>query len=198
MMPLSRSARIRVICGSSFRAFPKPLHAGGHMALKLTKVEVWAGEIQDQPGGVAKVLRAVADAGGSLECVIARREQSRPGTGVVFVTPVKGKRVQDAARRAGLSPAADIATLRVEGPDQPGVGAAMMEALAAAGINVRGVSAVALGRSAVCYIGLDSVADADAAANALKRLGGAARGKRPPAGGARRKRTTKRAATRRR
>jgi hypothetical protein len=166
------------------------------MPLKVTKVEVWAGEIQDQPGGLARVLRAVADAGGSLECVIARREQSRPGTGVVFVTPVKGKRVQDAGRAAGLSPAADIATLRVEGPDRPGLGAEITEALSDARINVRGVSAFALGRTGVCYIGLDSAADADAGIKALKGVNGAARGKR--AGAAHRKGTRRGAASRKR
>ena len=138
------------------------------MPLNVTQVDVWAGDIQDQPGGLARVLSAIAGAGGSVECVIARREQGRPGTGVVFVTPVTGARAQTAARDAGLSPAEDLATLRVEGSDAPGLGARITEALAAAGINLRGVSAAVVGRNFVAYIGLDNRGDAQNAMAALR------------------------------
>jgi len=140
------------------------------MALKVTKVDVWAGELQDQPGGLANVLAAVANAGGNLSCVIARRDQSKPGMGEVFVTPVKGTRVQDAARAAGLSPAQNVATLCIEGPDTAGAGSRITEALAAARINVRGVTTAVIGRTFVCYIGLDTPSDADAAVAALKQV----------------------------
>ena len=66
------------------------------MALKVQKVDVWAGELQDQPGGLARALSAVANAGGSVECVIARRDPSRPGMGELFITPVRGAKVQSA------------------------------------------------------------------------------------------------------
>ena len=151
------------------------------MALNVTQVDVWAGEIQDQPGGVARVLRAIAIAGGSLECVIARREQARPGTGVVFVTPVKGAKVQDAARGVGLMPAENVVTLRIEGPDTAGVGAGITEALAGAGINIRGVSTAVIGRTFVTYIGLDNPADADAATKALRQVKTGRSGGRAPA-----------------
>ena len=32
------------------------------MSLKVTKMDVWSGEIQDQPGGLAGVLRQLAGA----------------------------------------------------------------------------------------------------------------------------------------
>jgi hypothetical protein len=166
------------------------------MALKVSRADVWAGEIQDQPGGLARVLDAVADAGGNLDCVIARREQSRPGTGVVFVTPVEGSAAQGAARAAGLSPAQNIATLRVEGADAPGLGAQIAEALRDAGINLRGVSAAVVGRNFVSYIGLDTPGDADAAVAALRQVrtgGGGGRTKRASAGKSRA--TAKRAGT---
>ena len=44
------------------------------MALKVTKVDVWAGEMQDQPGGLAQILEALASARASVDCVIARRQ----------------------------------------------------------------------------------------------------------------------------
>ena len=140
------------------------------MALQVTKQDVWAGDLQDQPGDLARVLESLGEAGGDVECVIARRSPDRPGMGVVFVSPVKGKKVQQAATAAGLSKAANIATLRVEGPDKPGLGGRITRAIADAGVNVRGVSAAVLGNKFVVYIGFDTDADASAAAKAIKRV----------------------------
>ncbi len=140
------------------------------MPITVSKAEVWAGEIHDQPGGLAGVLGALADAGVNLDCVIARRQAERPGTGVVFLTPVKGKKAQDAARGASLGVAKTVPTLRVEGSDRPGLGHKLMAAIADAGINVRGVSAMRLGNKFVAYLGFDSNADATKAAKALKAL----------------------------
>jgi predicted amino acid-binding ACT domain protein len=145
------------------------------MALKVTKVEVWAGELSDQVGALSRVLAAVAGGGGNVQCVIARRDPSRPGRGEVFVTPITADRAGDAARGAGLSPAQNLATLRVEGADAAGLGARITEALAAAGINLRGVTAAVVGNRFVTYVGLDSAGDADAAVAAL-------RGVKAPAG----------------
>src|SRR5207249_8682740 len=99
-----------------------------------------------------KVLGAVAEKGASLECVIARRNPDKPGTGTVFVAPVKGKKIQDAARAAGLSPAANIATLRIEGADKPGLGHQITKAIADAGVNLRGLSAAVVGNKFVAYL----------------------------------------------
>lgn len=138
------------------------------MALDITKVDVWATEIPDQPGGLANAMEAIAAAGGDLEAVIARRQPDKAGTGVVFLSPVKGKAVQNAAKQAGLSPAANIATLRIEGPNRAGAGHRMLKAIADARINVRGVSAVVIGNKFAAYIGFDSPADANTAAKAIK------------------------------
>jgi hypothetical protein len=138
------------------------------MPVKVTKVEVWAGEMVDQPGGLARVLGAVGAAGADLECVIARRQPDKPGSGVVFVTPIKGRKAQDAAKAAGLMKAGNIATLRVDGADKPGLGGRITQAIADAGVNMRGVSAAVVGNKFVAYIGFDSADDANKAARALR------------------------------
>jgi hypothetical protein len=46
----------------------------------------------------------------------------------------------------------------------------MAGALAEAGINLRGLSAAALGRRGVSYFAFDSAADADAAIRVLKKV----------------------------
>ena len=140
------------------------------MALEITKVDVWATEIPDQPGGLANVLSAIAAAGGDLQAVIARRQPDKAGTGVVFLCPVKGKGVVNAAKQAGLRPASNIATLRIEGPNRAGIGHRILKTIANANVNVRGVSAVVVGNRFAAYVGFDKLADANAAARALRAI----------------------------
>jgi hypothetical protein len=143
------------------------------VALQVSNVQVWAREIDDRPGALADVLRAVAEAGGNVECVVARREPGMPGKGQVFVTLARGRGAQDAvAAAAGLSRVDDLVTLRVEGPDQAGLGGRLTGALEKAQINVRGVTASVLGGNFVCYVGLDSAHDAQAAMPAIKHVKG--------------------------
>jgi hypothetical protein len=139
------------------------------MAYTVKKVDVWAGEIADRPGGLASTLTAMNSAGANIEFVVARRAPDKPGTGVVFVTPIRGAKQKAAAQNAGLSTSDSLHSVRVEGPDRAGLGAKMGDALAAAGINVRGISAAALGRRAVSYFAFDSAADADAAVRVLRK-----------------------------
>jgi hypothetical protein len=142
------------------------------MSLTVTKINVWAAEIEDQPGGLAKLLGALSGAGADLECVIARRDPSKAGKGVVFLTPVEGTNVRKAAKAEGLGPAEKLATLKVEGYDAPGLGFRITSAIADSGINLRGVSGAVVGRKFVIYLGFDGNADANKAARALKALGG--------------------------
>ena len=69
-----------------------------------------------------------------------------------------------------VQPAADLTTLRIEGLDKQGSCAAMTLAISNAGINMRGVSSMSAGKNFVAYIGLDSKADAEAAAKILKKF----------------------------
>lgn len=139
------------------------------MAYTVKKVDVWAGEIADRPGGLASTLAALQGAGSNIEFVVARRAPDKPGTGVVFLTPIRGSKQKAAAQRAGLGTSEGLHSLRVEGPDRPGLGGKMTDALASAGINIRGISAAALGRRAVSYFAFDSAADADVALRILKK-----------------------------
>jgi hypothetical protein len=137
------------------------------MALKVTRVDVWAATMEDRPGGLAGKLEALAEAGANLEFVVARRVPDKPGTGVVFVAPVKGAKAVKAAAAAGFAKAESMHSVRAEGPDKPGLGATITEELAAAGINLRGLSAAAIGKRCVVYLALDTD---DAAAKAMKIL----------------------------
>ena len=138
------------------------------MAYKVDRVDVWAGPIKDRPGTAAKVLNGLADAGANLEFVIARRDKK--GTGVIFLAPLKGAKQTKVAKALLLSKAESLQSLRLEGPDKPGLGAQITCALAEAGINLRGLSAAALGRRSVVYFAFDNRQDANKAKAVLKKV----------------------------
>lgn len=140
------------------------------MKLEVTTVDVWAASIEDRPGGLAEKLAALTAAGSNLEVVIARRAPEQSGKGVVFVTPLKGSKQIQAATAAGFLQSGSLHSVRIEGPDKPGLGAKMATALAEAGINLRGLSAAAIGAKFVCYLALDSAEDAMKATDTLKKL----------------------------
>lgn len=139
------------------------------MAYSVKKVDVWAGEIADRPGGLAEKIESLSSAGANLEFIIARRAADKPGTGVVFVTPIKGTKQKSAAQGTGFASTDSLHSVRVEGPDKAGLGAKMTKAISEAGINLRGLSAAALGRRAVSYLAFDSAADANSAVSILRK-----------------------------
>jgi hypothetical protein len=140
------------------------------MKLNVSRTDTWASTIDDRPGGLADKLAALAAAGANLEFVIARRAPERRGSGVVFVTPLKGAKQVKAAKAAGFQKTGRLYSLRVEGVDKPGAGANLTRVLAEAGINLRGFSAAALGKRYVTHLALDTAQDAARAAAVLKKL----------------------------
>jgi hypothetical protein len=140
------------------------------MALEVSRVDIWAGSVKDSPGALAEKLVALADAGAQLGYVMARRAPEKPGTGVVYLTPVKGAKQAAAAKKAGLHKTKSLFAVRAEGRDKRGLGAQMTAALAAADINLRGMSASVIGRRFVLHLALDSAADATKAARVLRKV----------------------------
>ena len=126
----------------------------------VERVDVWAAGIKDTPGGLAKILSGLRDAGADLDFIIARRSPDKPGNGVVFVTPLRGDREVAAAATLGFNVTSSIKSVRVEGENRPGVAAELTEKLAAAGINLHGFSGAVIGTRFILYIGLDSIEDA--------------------------------------
>jgi len=138
--------------------------------MKTQRVTTWAAAIEDQPGELAAKLCALAVAGVNLEFLIARRAPDKPGTGVVFITPVEGAKQGRAAKAAGFRKADNLHTVRIEGDDKPGVGARLTQAFADEGLNLRGLSAAAIGNKFVCHVALDSEADAAKAVRIVRSL----------------------------
>ncbi len=140
------------------------------MKLKVSRVDVWAATVEDRAGGLAEKLEPLAAAGATLEFMIARRSPENPGQGVVFLTPLRGPVQLSVAKKAGFVVTPGLHSVRIEGPDRPGLAAKMTRALAAAGISLRGFSATALDRTFVAYLALDEPEQAAKAIRVVRRL----------------------------
>ncbi|WP_321922364.1 ACT domain-containing protein [Paraburkholderia guartelaensis] len=139
------------------------------MELSVERVDVWVATIDDKPGGLAKVLSVLRDAGVDLQFIVARRAPEVSGKGVVFVAPIEGDSAIRAATKVGFSVTPSLHSIRVMGLDQLGVIAQLTSMLADGGINLRGVSAAVLGTQFVAYLAVDSLGDAENAIDILQR-----------------------------
>jgi hypothetical protein len=147
------------------------LKGEGIMSVLVERAEVWATSVADEPGATAKKLKTLAEAGADLDFVIARRAPEKPGTGVLFVTPLRGDREIEAATEVGFAVSESLHSVRMEGENRPGIGAELMQKLADAGINLRGISAAVIGTRFIAYLALDTAADAQKAMDTLSSSG---------------------------
>ena len=137
------------------------------MDVIVQREDVWAASVEDEAGALAHKLSALTEAGADLQFIIVRRAPEKPGTGVIFVTPLRGDREVQAASAAGFAVTTGLRSVRVEGPDEPGIAAKIAKTVGDAGINMRGFSAAVLGTQFVVHIGVDSAEDAEAVVTLL-------------------------------
>ncbi len=141
------------------------------MSFKMVRVDVYHTEVTDEPGGIAAKLKPLAEAGAHLEYVYSQRSMTRAGHGDLFVAPITGGTLKDAAGAAGLKSVQEPIVMRVEGDDKSGLGGRLTMEWEKAGINLHGmVMAVVQGRF-VGYVTFDSANDANKAATILADLG---------------------------
>ncbi len=139
------------------------------MDLLVERVDAWAATIEDRPGGLAEVLATLREAGADLQFIIARRAPEKPGTGVVFVTPLQGDREIRAAAQVGFNVTRSLHSVRIMGRDRPGIAAELTQKLADGGINLRGFSASVIGTQFVAYLAVDSLGEANKAIEILEK-----------------------------
>lgn len=140
------------------------------MELIVERVEVWAASVKDEPGGLSRILNGLREAGADLDFIIARRAAEKPGTGVVFVTPLRGDREIAAAADLGFNVTNSVHSVRIEGENKAGIAAELTDKLAKEGINLRGLSASVSGARFVIFIGLDTAEDAVKAVNIVQQV----------------------------
>jgi hypothetical protein len=140
------------------------------MNLLVERVDVWAASVEDKPGCLAAKLDILVEAGADLDFVISRRAPDKPGTGVVFVTPLRGDAEVSAGAEAGFSLTQSLHSLRIQGDNQRGLCARMTKKLGDTGINLRGLSAAVLGTQFIMYLAMDTEEDVKTAEELLKQF----------------------------
>lgn len=140
------------------------------MDFQLHRLQSWAAEVPDRPGGAAGVLEPLTKTDVNLEFIWSRRLPEKPGYGIMFVAPITGPEQTKAAMAAGFHKDNDLILLKIEGKDRPGLGHFLVAGLARSGINIRGMAMTALGGRFVAYVGCDTPEDTNKAIQALAAL----------------------------
>jgi len=138
------------------------------MPIKVKKITLWRKELENQTGALAKTLEPLANAGADLQVVMGYRHPEGGPKAAVEIYPITGKKTIAKAQAAGLT-ASSIPTLLVEGDNQAGLGYAVAEAIAHAGINMAFLVTQVVGRKYSCVIGFEHEADAKTAAGLVKK-----------------------------
>ena len=89
----------------------------------VERVNVWSASLMDTPGSLSNKLKGLDEAGVDLDFVISRRAPEDPGSGIVFVSPLRGDHEVRAASLLGFAISSSIAAVRVEGENEPGAAA---------------------------------------------------------------------------
>ena len=140
------------------------------MKLDVERVTVWIAKLKDTPGMLSEKLVQLAGSGADLEFVFARRSPEKPGTGVAFIAPIQGTKQINAAKKAGFKKGERLFALKVTGSNKVGMGAAITQALADAGISIQGFSAHVVGRKFILHLAFATTADATKAAAIIRKL----------------------------
>jgi hypothetical protein len=138
------------------------------MPVTVKKVALWRRELDNRPGALAGVLEPLVRAGADFQVAMGYRFPGNETRAAVELAPVTGKKSAAAARQAGLQPSS-IPTLIVSGDDRPGLGYALAQGMADAGINMAFLVAQVLGRKYSAIFGFESEVDADRAVAIIKR-----------------------------
>jgi len=142
------------------------------MAVTVRKIVLWRKEVENRTGALASTLAPLASAGADLQVVMGYRYPGEESKAAIELYPVTGKKSVGAAREAGLS-ASSIPALLVEGDNRAGLGHAISQAIADAGINLRFLVAQIVGRKYSAVFGFESEADAAKGAAVIRKAGAA-------------------------
>ena len=137
------------------------------MAVSVKKVTLWRTEVQNKPGALSGVLAPLAEAGADLQVVMGYHYHGAGDRAIIEVCPVSGEKSTAAASKAGLAASA-IPTLLVQGDNKPGLGHAIAQAIAEAGINVTFLVAQVIDARFSAVMGFDDEAASKQATTAIK------------------------------
>ena len=138
------------------------------MPVTVKNISLWRKEVENQAGMLAQTLEPLAKAGANLRVLMGYRYPSPETRAAIELYPVTGKKATAAAAGAALV-ASSIPTLLVEGDDKPGLGLAIAQAIASAGINMTFLVTQVIGRRYSAVLGFETEAEAKTATALIKK-----------------------------
>jgi hypothetical protein len=138
------------------------------MPVTVKKVTLWRTEVANKPGTLSSVLGPLAEAGADLQVVMGYRYRGEGQKAAIEVCPVSGRKSTAAAGKVGLAASA-IPTLLIQGDNKPGMGHAIAQAIAEAGINVAFLVAQVLDDRFSAVMGFDDEAASKQATTLIKK-----------------------------
>jgi hypothetical protein len=142
------------------------------MAVTVKKIVLWRKEVENRPGALASTLASLASAGTDLQVVMAYRYPGAESKAAIELYPVTAMKSVAAAKEAGLT-ASSIQAFLVEGDNRLGLGHAISQAIADAGINMDFVVAQVIGKKYSAVFGFESEADASKGAAVIRKAAAA-------------------------
>jgi hypothetical protein len=138
------------------------------MPVTVKNISLWRKEVENETGVLAQTLEPLAKAGADLHVVMGFRYPGDETKAAVELYPISGEKSMAAAQQAGLSASA-IPTLLVEGDNKPGLGHAIAQTIADAGLNLSFLVAQVIGRKYSAVIGFTNDEDAKKATALIKK-----------------------------
>jgi hypothetical protein len=138
------------------------------MAITVKNISLWRKEVENESGVLAQTLEPLAKAGADLHVVMGYRYPGDETKAVVELYPISSKKSIAAAQQAGLN-VSSIPTLLIEGDNKPGLGSAITQAIADAGVNLSFLVAQVIGRKYSAVIGFTSDEDVEKATAVIKK-----------------------------
>ena len=138
------------------------------MPVTVKNISLWRKEVENKTGILAQTLEPLAKAGADLHVVMGFRYSGDETKAAVELYPISGKKSIAAAEQVGLSASA-IPTLLVEGDNKPGLGCAIAQAIADAGVNLSFLVAQVIGRKYSAVIGFTNDEDVKKATTLIKK-----------------------------
>jgi len=138
------------------------------MPVKVKNISLWRKEVDNKPGTLAQTLEPLTKAGADLHVVMGYRYPGDETKAAIELYPVTGKKSLAAAQKAGFT-SSSIPTLLVEGNNKPGLGYALAQAIAEAGVDLSFLIAQVIGRKYSAVIGFVTETDAEKAKALIKK-----------------------------
>ncbi len=136
----------------------------------IKKFPMWSVEVDDVSGSLTGLYKALADAGADIEFSLCRPLVDKPGKAILFLSPVTGKKQEDAAKRAYFIPRPDVVGVQIQGPSRVGGNFRLTAALAHEDLTIRALVTTVDGGRFTTVFALKSDKDADKAVKVLHKV----------------------------